>query len=60
MHLEANTMEHAFERQTLIQGGVARRQEVGLSNLSPQPRHWGKMKGFRGTENLEANWLVLN
>ena len=60
MHIEANTMEWAFERQTLIQGGVARRQEVGLSNLSPQPRNWGKMKGFRGTANLESIWLVLN
>ena len=60
MHLEANTMEQAFERQTLIQGGGVRRQEVGLWNLSPQSRVLGKMKGFRGTANLEANWLVLN
>lgn len=53
-------MEWAFEKKTLFQGGVARRHEAGLSNLSPQPRNWGKMKGFRGTANLEANWLVLN
>ena len=59
MHIEANTMEWAFERKTLIQGGVAR-QEVGLSNLSPQSRIWGKIKGFRGTADLEANWLVLS
>ena len=60
MHLEANTMEQAFERQTLFQGGVASRHEAGLSNLSPQPRNWGKMKGFKGTINLETIWLVLN
>lgn len=60
MHMEVKIMERAFERKTLIQGGVARRQEVGLSNLSPQSRVWGKIKGFSGTANLEANWLVLN
>ena len=60
MHIDANTMERAFERKTLFQGGVARRREAGLSNLSPQPRNWGKMKGVRGTANLETIWLVLN
>jgi len=60
MHLKANIMEWAFEKKTLFQGGVARRHEAGLSNLSPQPRNWGKMKGFRGTINLETIWLVLN
>ena len=60
MHIEANTMEWAFERKTLIQGGVARRHEAGLLNLSPQSRIWGKIKGFRGTADLEAKWLVLS
>ena len=60
MDMEAKTIEWAFERKTLFQGEVARRHEVGLSNLSPQLRVWGKIKGFRGTANLEANWLVLN
>ena len=26
----------------------------------PPSRVWGKIKGFGGTANLEANWLVLN
>ena len=46
MHMEAKTMEWAFERKTLIQGGVARRQEVRLSNLSLNPDFGVKLKGL--------------
>ena len=46
MHMEAKTMEQAFERKTLIQGGVARRQEVRLSNLSLHSEFGVKLKGL--------------
>ena len=50
MHMEAKTMEWAFETKTLIQGGVARRQEVRLSNLSLHPEFGEKLKGLGGLQ----------
>ena len=46
MHLEANTMERAFERQTLIQGGLARRQKWGSQICLLNPEFEVKWKGL--------------
>ena len=46
MHLEANTMERAFERKTWIQGGLARRQKWGSEICLLNPEFEVKWKGL--------------